>query len=246
MTGKPIAFFDVDNTLCDCISGFHTTLELMRRNIIKKRRIFRALIYNAMGRLYFNADVRHLYEMAFVDMAGTHITDILAIGKHAFDHYVKPTLFVDALAEIEKRKAEGCAVVLISSGPYMMVKNMEAYLKADASFSNGPVILDGILQNKFQDPLCYKEGKVDIARRFAQEHGVSLEDCYFYSDSLSDMPLLSAVGKPMVVNPDYKLKRIAVQRNWPILKFVKKLGKMNGQNPVAQVNSKHQTSNSSQ
>jgi HAD superfamily hydrolase (TIGR01490 family) len=216
---QPIAFFDVDKTLCDCYSGFHTTMELIRRRIVKKRRLLLALIYNAIGRVHLRADVRKMYEIAISDMAGTHIEDILQIGRETFEKRVKPKMYVGGMEEIKKARAAGFYIALISSGPYMLIKTMEEFLKADVSFSNGPVVSDGILQRTFQEPLCYKEGKVLIAKRFAEERRVSLKDCRFYSDSISDLPLLSLVGQPIAVNPDRKLRRIAKKHGWPVLEF---------------------------
>ncbi len=227
MSGKPIAFFDVDKTLCDCYSGFHTTIDLIRLRIIKKRRLLKAIYYNAIGRIHLKADVRRMYEIAAGDMAGTHIQEILQIGKRTFDAKVKPKMYVEGIREIEKLKQAGFLIALISSGPYMLIKNMEQFLKADASFSNGPVIVDGILQEKFQEPLCYKEGKIRVAEGFASAQQVNLQDCRFYSDSISDLPLLEKVGHPLIVNPDNKLRREAQRRNWTILKFENLLGNRN-------------------
>lgn len=225
MPAKPIAFFDVDKTLCDCYSGYGATIELMRHKIIKKRRLLKAVFYNALGRLYFNADVRRMYEIALGDMAGTHLDDILQIGLEAFEKYVKPKLYLEGIEEIEKMKQEGYTVALLSSGPYMLIKNMEIFLKCDTSFSNGPQIIDGILQKTFREPLCYKEGKVQVAKQYVESQGTTLADCRFYSDSVSDLPLLSQVGHPQVVNPDHKLRRVAEEKKWPILSFEKTLGR---------------------
>jgi HAD superfamily hydrolase (TIGR01490 family) len=216
---NPIAFFDVDKTLCDCYSGFHTTLELIRRKIIKKRRLLKALFYNAIGRSHLKANVRQMYDIAIADMAGTHIDDILKIGKETFEKHVRPKLFVEGLEEIKTLKKQGYLIALLTSGPYMLIKNMENYLQTDASFSNGPVIENGILQNRFREPLCYKEGKIQVAQEFADQQGVSLKECRFYSDSISDLPLLLKVGHPFTVNPDRLLRREAESRKWPILKF---------------------------
>jgi len=224
MQAKPIAFFDVDKTLCNCYTGFPTTIELMRHKIIKKRRILQALFYNALGRIYVNADVRKMYEIAISDMAGTHIDDILRIGKETFDKFVKPKMYLEGIAEITRLKQEGYTVALLTSGPYMLIKNMELFLKTDTSFSNGPDIIDGVLQKTFREPLCYKEGKVQVARQFASSEGIDLQDCLFYSDSISDLPLLSQVGHPRVVNPDRKLGIEAARRGWTVLNFSKLLG----------------------
>jgi phosphoserine phosphatase len=59
-------------------------------------------------------------------------------------------------------------------------------------------------------PLCYGPGKVEVARAFAQARGVSLAQCAFYSDSASDLPMLEAVGRPVAVNPDPRLRRVAL------------------------------------
>jgi hypothetical protein len=61
--------------------------------------------------------------------------------------------------------------------------------------------------------------KVRAVRELAEARGYPLEDCYAYSDSITDAPLLEAVGHPTAVNPDKALRREAVQRGWPILTF---------------------------
>lgn len=219
-----IAFFDVDKTLCDGYSGYYTTRELIRRGIIKKRRVLKAVLYKAIGHLFRQMNVRRMYEIALADMAGTKYPDIMALGLEIFETQVRPLLYREGIAEIQKLKASGYRIVLISSGPHMCIKNMEGFLGADASFSNGPVVTDGILQKEIAEPLCYKEGKLVLAKDYAKAQGVSLQDCRFYSDAYSDLPLLEMVGQPQVVNPDRNLTRIAQRRGWPILKFHQLLG----------------------
>ena len=69
------------------------------------------------------------------------------------------------------------------------------------------------------DPPCYGAGKIVWAQRYADEHGARLSDAYLYTDSHSDRPLLEAVGHPIAVNPDARLKRLAQKRGWPIETF---------------------------
>jgi phosphoserine phosphatase len=66
------------------------------------------------------------------------------------------------------------------------------------------------------EPICYGAGKIVWAERFASERNVTLKDCAFYSDSYTDLPMLERVGRPVVVNPDPRLRRAAKQRGWPI------------------------------
>lgn len=68
-------------------------------------------------------------------------------------------------------------------------------------------------------PLCYGTGKIARSAALAVAHGSTLADAVFYSDSISDLPLLEAVGTPVVVNPDPRLSRVAKQRGWRIEKW---------------------------
>ncbi len=74
----------------------------------------------------------------------------------------------------------------------------------------------GMFTGRFIDPLCYGEGKVARTRRLAGELGFSLAEATFYSDSITDLPLLEAVHEPVVVNPDPRLRRVAARRGWRV------------------------------
>jgi len=75
----------------------------------------------------------------------------------------------------------------------------------------------GVYTGELTGPFCYKQGKVDVMRALATDHGYDLEQCYAYTDSASDLPMLEAVGHPVVVNPEPELREIAAERGWPIV-----------------------------
>ena len=79
--------------------------------------------------------------------------------------------------------------------------------------------LNGYATGRLQGELIAGATKATWIRRFTTEHKFDLESCFAYSDSMSDYPMLAVVGKPSVVNPDKRLKNIARQFDWPILKF---------------------------
>jgi HAD superfamily hydrolase (TIGR01490 family) len=74
----------------------------------------------------------------------------------------------------------------------------------------------GCFTGKVKKPMCYGAGKIAMVERLAAELDLSLDDATFYSDSITDLPLLEHVGHPIVVNPDTRLKRVAQKRRWPI------------------------------
>ena len=78
---------------------------------------------------------------------------------------------------------------------------------------------DGRLTGKVVPPVCFGPGKIVWAERFAAEYGVDLSSSYFYTDSISDLPLLERVRYPVAVNPDPRLRRLARKRGWPVERF---------------------------
>jgi phosphoserine phosphatase len=108
-------------------------------------------------------------------------------------------------------------VLLSSTSPYM------------AEAVAAELHLDDVLCNRFEvDPagrftgkpdgeLCYGAGKLTHGTRYAQEHGVDLAQCTFYTDSTTDLPMLEAVGRPVVVHPDPRLEQVARNRGWEIV-----------------------------
>ena len=83
-------------------------------------------------------------------------------------------------------------------------------------FEVGP---DGRFTGRPEEPLCLGHGKVVRAERLAKSLGFELKDATFYSDSISDLPLLERVGEPVVVNPDPRLRRTALARGWPVQRW---------------------------
>jgi phosphoserine phosphatase len=79
------------------------------------------------------------------------------------------------------------------------------------------LIIENNVFKGIQGNSVYKEEKVNRAEKFLKENNMTFEDSYFYSDSISDLPLLEKVGNPVCVNPDKKLAKIAINKQWKIL-----------------------------
>jgi len=213
-----IAFFDVDHTLINGNSGFYTSFRLVQHGILKKRRILQALFYRFAGMLgYLN--IKKIYDIVTSDMTGSKIDDILEIGKECFEKDIKNKFYQEALTLIKKHKQKGDQIVLISSGPGMIIPFIKEYLQADDSYSISSEIVNGIVSSKIPDPLCHAEGKIYYALKACEKFSIPLNECAFYTDHVSDIPLLEKVGKPFAVNPDYRLRKKALKKGWPILNF---------------------------
>jgi phosphoserine phosphatase len=108
--------------------------------------------------------------------------------------------------------------VLVSASGEEMVRPIGELLGVTDVIATRMGIEDGRYSGEVE---FYAAGpsKVDAVGELAKERGYDLTDCYAYSDSSSDIPLLECVGHPTAVNPDRALRKLATENRWPVLEF---------------------------
>jgi phosphoserine phosphatase len=89
----------------------------------------------------------------------------------------------------------------------------------DGAAGSGLEARDGVYTGRLDGPFCYREGKPARMREIAERDGIDLAASYAYSDSVSDVPMLRAVGHPVAVNPDAELLRTARAEGWDVMTF---------------------------
>lgn len=118
---------------------------------------------------------------------------------------------------VERHKEQGDFVAIVTGATVYAARPLADELGIDTVLcSEVEVDAEGRLTGETIEPLCYGEGKVVRSLRVAEREGFKLEDAVFYSDSITDIPLLEAVGTPVVVNPDRRLRREAARRGWRV------------------------------
>ena len=122
------------------------------------------------------------------------------------------------VARIREHQAAGEEVWLLSAATQFVVQPVAEFLGIPCRFTELEIIGQRIT-GYIVGEACYGPGKVTWAERIARERGVALADCAFYSDSISDLPLLERVGRPVAVNPDRRLERLARARGWVVERF---------------------------
>lgn len=132
---------------------------------------------------------------------------------------VLPEITDAARAEVDARRGAGDVVALLTSGSPYVADVVAESVGVEHVLSSRFEIEDGRFTGRVSGPLCYGVGKVTAAEAWATARGVALEDCLFYTDSVSDLPMLERVGGPRVVNPDPRLRRVARRRGWRVLSW---------------------------
>ena len=133
---------------------------------------------------------------------------------------IDPTVYAEAVALIEEHHAAGRDVVVVSASGAEVVEPIAAILGADRVIATRMTVVDGRYTGEI-DFYAYGEHKAEAMRQVAAEGGYDLADCYAYSDSITDLPMLSAVGHPTAVNPDRGLRKAALEHGWPVLQFTR-------------------------
>jgi phosphoserine phosphatase len=138
---------------------------------------------------------------------------------------ILPRIYPDMLDEVNAHIDAGRPTFIVSAAGNELVALLARVLGMSGGIGTAyEVDAGGILTGNLDGPFMYGEGKVEAVRRFAADHDIYLEASWAYSDSISDLPMLRAVGIPVAVNPDPELARIAAQEGWRVMRF-EKLGR---------------------
>lgn len=162
-------------------------------------------------------DRRLFNEMLFSHYKGMTEDRMAVLSEEVFDAIVKPRIFRGAQDLINQCKVSGKRVVLITGSLDWTIQYLSEYLGADHFIANRLEMKDGKATGKLLRPVVAGPEKAGLMVDDAREVGHDLAECSAYSDSYSDVPMLSIVGHPACINPDAKLARLARAYDWPIL-----------------------------
>jgi HAD superfamily hydrolase (TIGR01490 family) len=144
--------------------------------------------------------------------------EVEAVVREALQEVVDPYIYQEALDLIALHKALGRRVYIVSSSPEGVVRPLAESLGVDDVVATRAEVVDGKFTGKLEF-YCYGDNKAEALRELEREEGIDLSASYAYSDSITDLPMLEAVGNPVAVNPDRELRKIAQQRGWKIRDF---------------------------
>jgi len=134
-----------------------------------------------------------------------------------FESVLKPAVFPGAFELIEKSRSLGLRQVVVTGALDFSVEPLMKYLGIETYVSNRLEFVNGIATGRLLPPVLAAATKASWIRNYAEQEGINLSESYAYTDSMSDLPMLSIVGHPAAVNPDMRLRQTALHHDWPIL-----------------------------
>jgi HAD superfamily hydrolase (TIGR01490 family) len=214
------AFFDLDKTVVSKSSSLALSRPFYRAGLVTRSQLLRG-IYAQIVYLMIGADEKRMERAKDGLLALTRGWDREAVEevvREALEEVVDPYIYQEALDLMSLHRALGRRVYIVSSSPEEVVRPLAERLGADDVVATRAESIDGKYTGRLEF-YCYGDRKAEEIRSMAAEEGLDLNRSYAYSDSITDRPMLEAVGNPVAVNPDRELRRLAVQRGWKVRDF---------------------------
>jgi HAD superfamily hydrolase (TIGR01490 family) len=217
------AFFDLDKTVIAKASIAAFGRPFYHGGLISRRTVVRALASQFVY-LHLGASEQKLERVreSVLDLTkGWDRDEVARIVRETLEETVEPIIYEEAADLIAGHRAAGRRVYVVSASPEEIVEPLAEFLSADGAIaSRATVDADGRYTGEM-DRYVYGPWKAEAIKELAASEGIDLERSYAYSDSYTDVPMLEAVGHPVAVNPDRLLAKVARERGWEVLSFVK-------------------------
>jgi HAD superfamily hydrolase (TIGR01490 family) len=218
---RAAAFYDLDGTLVD-LNLVHAALFVLANLGEWTRRIGYVLSFAARAPRLIAAerqDRRLLNLVLFEAFKGVSEDRLFSLGEEYFERVLQKHLYPKGLELIEANRAAGIAPVLVTGSPDFIVAPLARHLEIADFVANRLAVSRGLATGRLREPVMAADEKAAWCADYASRHRLDLRTCWAYADSFYDLPVLAAVGHPVAVNPDRRLRAAAMSRQWPIIRF---------------------------
>jgi len=217
------AFYDLDGTLC-ALNLVHSALFILANLGEWSGRAGYLLSFAARApRLYLaeRKDRRLLNQVLFESFQGISADRLFSLGEEYCARVLVKNLYPRAVEILAANREVGLEPVLVTGSPDFIAEPLARHLGVSHVAANRLVMSRGRATGRVAAPVMAAEEKAAWCAQFAADRGLALGACWGYADSYYDLPFLAALGHPVAVNPDRKLRAAALGRQWPIITFDK-------------------------
>jgi HAD superfamily hydrolase (TIGR01490 family) len=215
------AFFDLDNTIIRGASAFHLATGLRSRGFVTTLDLARFAVHQARY-LAFGEDLQqiaHVREKALSLVAGRSVAEVAAIGEEVWDEVLSLRIFPGTHDILCEHLDAGHQVWIVTASPVEIGELIARRLGATGALGTVAEHVDGIYTGRLVGGMLHGKAKARAIVELAEREGIDLSRSWAYSDSANDVPILSAVGHAVAINPDRRLRLHARKVGWPVQDF---------------------------
>src|ERR1700722_9692072 len=216
------AFFDVDNTMMQGASIYHFARGLAARDFFTWRDLAAFGWKQLSFRLRGIEDPAHMEEAkqaALGFVAGHAVSEVVALGEEIYDELMADRIWSGTRALAQLHLDAGQRVWLVTAAPAELASLVARRLGLTGALGTVSEIQDGVYTGRLVGEPLHGPAKAEAVLALAAKEHLDLAQCFAYSDSSNDLPMLTTVGHPVAVNPDAKLKRVARENGWEVRDF---------------------------
>ena len=212
-----LAIFDLDNTLLNGDSDHAWGEFLVNKGIVDEA--FYRRQNDHFYELYKQSKLDIMEYLAFALEPLTRFTlaELAALHAQFMAEYINPMRQPKADALLRGHREQGDFLLIITATNGFVTRPIAQALGVDDILATDPEVEGDRYTGRIVGTPCYQEGKVTRLNQWLQQTHHTLDNSYFYSDSINDLPLLQAVTHPVVVDGDQRLTSAAQQRGWPCI-----------------------------
>jgi HAD superfamily hydrolase (TIGR01490 family) len=220
MAARAAAFFDLDKTLMEGSSAFHFGRAAYKAGMVTRGQILRDAWENLKFRFRGSTDegIDALRERVLAAIAGRKRIDLARLNPDVLSG-ILPLVYPQMLELAWRHQDQGRPAYIVTAASQELAEMLAHVLILDGGIGFRSELDDGVYTGRPAGPFTYREGKAQAIRELAEREGIDLTESFAYSDSESDLPMLRAVGHPVVVNPDPALERVAREEGWDVMRF---------------------------
>ena len=216
----------MDKTLIDGNSGVSFMRYSLKRGKTNRFKVFKSMIDYFRYRFDL-LDMKKAYRDSLKPLIGVREEELVQFCREWFEEEVRWLIYPEARDFVRIHLAQGETVAIISNATTYAVEPLAEHLGIPHILATRLEVREGFFTGKYIEPLCYRHGKVFWAEKLMQELETEFTGSTFYTDSITDLPLLEYVQSPRVVNPDPRLRALAKKRGWPVQDFQKRKAEKN-------------------
>ena len=213
-----LAIFDLDNTLIGGDSDHLWGEFLISREVVD------ATSFREQNDQYYRdyqngiLDIHAYQEFVLAPITVYSLQELEQMHRQFMTQRIEPILLPRAFELIDQHRQSQDILMIITATNRFVTEPIAKRLGIDNLLATEPEIINGRYSGKITGSPCYQQGKVERLKQWLQPQStLSLQDSYFYSDSINDVPLLTIVDNPVAVDPDKNLRETALKNNWPII-----------------------------
>lgn len=212
-----LAIFDLDNTLLAGDSDYSWGEFLVHKKLVDGNAYRRANDSFYQDYKAGTLDIYAYLRFSLAPLTQYTLVELAALHDEFMQTYVEPMMLPKAIALLDEHRKRGDYLLIITATNGFVTRPIATRLKVDDILATDPEIIDGRYTGASIGTPCFQGGKVIRLHEWLKEKNVNLDDAYFYSDSINDLPLLEQVPHPVAVDPDERLQKIAQERGWNVI-----------------------------